>query len=124
MPTEQIHRKRDYISDFKQQFFLLVLMSSCWISEVLSIVIPPMELWAVTDLLNSLQGVFIFFIFVVTRSKRKHLKKKFPLLFKIARQLCTAVGDCCCQGGQQSCLAPLNSFTSQVSRKLSDSSIA
>ncbi|KAG0721459.1 hypothetical protein GWK47_046441 [Chionoecetes opilio] len=98
-------------------------MLSCWVTVFLGMVIPPMELWTVTELLNSLQGVLIFCIFVANRSRRKHMKKKFPLPFKIARQLCTAVGDCCCQGGQQTCLAPLNSFTSQVSRKLSNSSV-
>ncbi|XP_050694667.1 uncharacterized protein LOC126984708 isoform X4 [Eriocheir sinensis] len=83
--TEQTHRKRDAVSDFKQQFSLLVLMSSCWVTEVLSWLIPPPELWRVTDLLNSLQGFFVFFIFVARyRCKRNRLKKKFPLCFKMA----------------------------------------
>lgn len=120
---EHTHRKRDYISDFKQQFSLLVLMSFCWVTELLSSLIPPLEMWAATDLLNTLQGFFIFFIFLANRSKRKHLKKKFPLIFKIAHHLRSAIRQCCCPGGKEVCLAPLSSFTSQVSRKLSSSSV-
>ncbi|KAK8393856.1 hypothetical protein O3P69_006881 [Scylla paramamosain] len=82
VPTEHIHRKRDYMSNFKQQFSLLVMMSLCWVSELLSLLIPPPEMWAATDTLNTLQGFFIFVIFLANRSKRKHLKKKFPLLFE------------------------------------------
>lgn len=121
--TEQTHRKRDAVSDFKQQFSLLVLMSSCWVTEVLSWLIPPPELWSATDILNSLQGFFIFVIFVANRSKRKHLKRKFPLPFKMARRLGESVRQCCCQGSEVACLSPVSSFTSQISRKLSSSSV-
>lgn len=125
-PTEQIHRKRDYISDFKQQFSLLVMMSLCWVSELLSWFIPPLEMWAATDTLNTLQGFFLFVIFLANRSKRKHLKKKFPLLFKFGNQIRKVLCHCCCcccPGAKETCLAPLGSFTSQVSRKLSSSSL-
>lgn len=135
-------------------------MSSCWVTEVLSWLIPPPELWYVlwilmyskkweflkeysmyfsffllklkekysihrsaTDMLNSLQGFFIFVIFVANRSKRKHLKRKFPLPFKMARRLGESVRQCCCQGSEAACLSPASSLTSQISRKLSSSSV-
>lgn len=91
--------KEDFMSDFKQHFALLLLMSSCWVAEVLSSLIPPPELWALMDLLNSLQGVFIFVFFVANRRKRKYLKKKIPLPFNIAHDLRNALRRCCCRGG-------------------------
>ncbi|XP_042878725.1 uncharacterized protein LOC122257495 [Penaeus japonicus] len=75
-------RKRNYYSEFKTKFLLLALMSSCWVAEVLSWQIPPAELWALTDVINTLQGFFIFVIFIQDRDKRQHLKEKFPSLFR------------------------------------------
>ncbi|XP_045114800.1 uncharacterized protein LOC123506620 isoform X2 [Portunus trituberculatus] len=95
-PNEQIHRRRDYISE------------------------------ALTDTLNTLQGFFLFIIFIANRSKRKHLKKKFPLVFKFWNQIRKVLRHCCCwccPDAKETCLAPLGSLTSQVSRKLSSSSI-
>ncbi|XP_047476466.1 uncharacterized protein LOC125030472 [Penaeus chinensis] len=57
-----VHSKRNYYSEFKTKFLLLALMSSCWVADVLSWQIPPPELWALTDILNTLQGFFIFVI--------------------------------------------------------------
>nr|XP_027232012.1 uncharacterized protein LOC113823541 [Penaeus vannamei] len=57
-----VHTKRNYYSEFKTKFLLLALMSSCWVTEVLSWQIPPAELWALTDIFNTLQGFFIFVI--------------------------------------------------------------
>ncbi|XP_037779956.1 LOW QUALITY PROTEIN: uncharacterized protein LOC119576370 [Penaeus monodon] len=78
-----VHSKRNYYSEFKTKFLLLALMSSCWVAEVLSWQIKPAEIWALTDILNTLQGFFIFVVFMQDRQKRQHLKEKFPNLFKI-----------------------------------------
>ncbi|XP_063871137.1 probable G-protein coupled receptor Mth-like 1 isoform X2 [Scylla paramamosain] len=129
--TEKIHRKRDYVSDFKQQFSLLVLMSLCWVSELLSWLIPLPEMWATTDTLNTLQGFFIFVIFIANRSKRKHLKKKFPLIFKFANRIRNVIRQCCCccTGEQKTCLAQFDSFkrtllSSFIASKFSRSSLS
>ncbi|XP_071526553.1 probable G-protein coupled receptor Mth-like 1 [Panulirus ornatus] len=84
---EPRHRKQHYISEFKQQFFLLVVMAGCWVTEILSWKIPPFEIWAVTDILNSLQGLFIFVIFIANRSKRRHIMKKFRKIPVAGKQL-------------------------------------
>ncbi|XP_045114085.1 probable G-protein coupled receptor Mth-like 1 isoform X2 [Portunus trituberculatus] len=94
--TEQIHRKRDYISE------------------------------ALTDTLNTLQGFFLFVIFIANRSKRKRLKKKFPLVFKFWDQIGKVLRHWCCwwyPGAKESCLAPLGNLTSQFGRTLSSSFI-
>ncbi|MPC17547.1 putative G-protein coupled receptor Mth-like 1 [Portunus trituberculatus] len=126
IPKEHIRRKRDYISNFKQQFSLLVVMSLCWVTEILSWLIPPPEMWALTDTVNTLQGFFVFVIFIANRGKHKHLKKKFPLVFKFWNQIRKVFRHCCCwccPDAKETCLAPLSSLTSQVSKKLSSSSI-
>ena len=78
---------------------------------------------AITDLLNTLQGFFIFFIFITNRSKREHLERKFPMFFKIVHYLRKRLGQCCCLGDKVACLVPFSSFSSQASRKLSSSSV-
>lgn len=73
-------------------------------------------------MLNSLQGVFIFVLFTTNRTKRKHLKRKFLLLFKMAYYFRGTAQKCCCQGSEVTCTLPVSSFTSQISRNLSSSS--
>ncbi|XP_063604652.1 uncharacterized protein LOC134780098 [Penaeus indicus] len=77
-----VHSKQNYYSEFKTKFSLLALMSSCWVADVLSWQIPPPELWALTDTLNTLQGFFIFVIFMQDRQKRQHLKEKLLNLLR------------------------------------------
>lgn len=89
-PLAHRHHKRDHVSEFKQQFLLLVLMASCWVAEVLSWKISPSEMWALTDILNNLQGFFIFVIFMANRSKRRHISEKFPKLSKAGNRLKSA----------------------------------
>ncbi|MPC42709.1 hypothetical protein E2C01_036337 [Portunus trituberculatus] len=101
-------------------------MSLCWVTEILSWFISPLELWALTDTLNTLQGFFLFVIFIANRSKRKRLKKKFPLVFKFWDQIGKVLRHCCCwwyPGAKESCLAPLGNLTSQFGRTLSSSFI-
>ncbi|KAK7019782.1 hypothetical protein SK128_015383 [Halocaridina rubra] len=67
--------------EFKTKFSLMTLMCICWIAEILSWKIPPIEIWAFTDVLNSLQGFFIFVIFLSYRKNRKTLKRLHPKLY-------------------------------------------
>lgn len=80
---------------------------------------------ALTDVLNTLQGFFIFVIFVANRSKRRHLKERFPELFMVAKQLKVTFQKVksfvLCKNVMS--IFPVNIITSQVSRKLSSSSV-
>ncbi|XP_068236940.1 G-protein coupled receptor Mth2-like [Palaemon carinicauda] len=78
MPSRQIN---DHVHDFNQKLKIFILTATCWVTEILSWKIPPLEIWALTDTLNSLQGFFLFTILLSNSNKRKHLKKKFPRLF-------------------------------------------
>ncbi|KAK3868174.1 hypothetical protein Pcinc_026417 [Petrolisthes cinctipes] len=89
--AEQTNRKRDSVADFKQQFSLLVLMCVCWVTEILSWKIPPPELWALGDILNALQGFFVFVIVISNRRKRMFMKKKFPWIFSLVKKVMLAV---------------------------------
>ncbi|CAL4189814.1 unnamed protein product, partial [Meganyctiphanes norvegica] len=83
MPEEST-RMNQYLATFWPQFYLLVLMSASWLTELLSFLIGPEELWAPTDLLNTLQGVFVFFVFLTHHEKRALLKGELPRLLKIS----------------------------------------
>ncbi|KAK3872656.1 hypothetical protein Pcinc_022268 [Petrolisthes cinctipes] len=125
--AEHKYRRRDYVADFKQQFSLLVLMSICWVTEVLSWKIPPLEMWAPTDILNTLQGFFVFIIFVANRSKRKHLKKKFPTVFvgvKIVTSVLVKIkGAFMFTDSKGKAVSPINLLTSSIGRKISTTSL-
>ncbi|XP_068236885.1 uncharacterized protein [Palaemon carinicauda] len=73
------------IQDFSTKLKLFSLLVFCWITEVLSWKIPPMELWALTDILNGLQGLLIFIIFLLNRHKRALVEERFPLPFNLVR---------------------------------------
>ncbi|KAK4297995.1 hypothetical protein Pmani_029618 [Petrolisthes manimaculis] len=125
--AEHKYRRRDYVADFKQQFSLLVLMSICWVTEVLSWKIPPLVMWAATDILNTLQGFFVFIIFVANRSKRKHLKKKFPTVF-VGVKIVTSVlikikGAFMLIDSNGKEVSPINLLTSTIGRKISTTSL-
>ncbi|XP_033229424.1 probable G-protein coupled receptor Mth-like 1 isoform X2 [Belonocnema kinseyi] len=59
---------------------LILVMGVTWIFEIIAFFTEPHhEAWVLTDVLNSLQGVIIFIIFVVTRKRvRKLLAQKKP----------------------------------------------
>nr|XP_027233461.1 uncharacterized protein LOC113824897 [Penaeus vannamei] len=121
-----VHTKRNYYSEFKTKFLLLALMSSCWVTEVLSWQIPPAELWALTDIFNTLQGFFIFVIFMQDRQKRQHLKEKFPNLFRIFKNIILTFGKLKHFLGCSPCSVGTFSpytYISTLNRKLSSSSI-
>ncbi|XP_047476636.1 probable G-protein coupled receptor Mth-like 3 [Penaeus chinensis] len=67
---------RVHLDAYWQRFSLFTLMAVCWVTEVLSWKIPPAGLWIVTDLLNSLQGLAVFLIFLLSKKKR-HLVVEF-----------------------------------------------
>ncbi|KAK4303711.1 hypothetical protein Pmani_024302 [Petrolisthes manimaculis] len=125
--VEHKYRRRDYVADFKQQFSLLVLTSICWVTEVLSWKIPPFVMWAPTDILNTLQGFFVFIIFVANRSKRKHLKKKFPTVFvgvKIVTSVLVKIkGAFMFTDSKGKAVSPINLLTSSFGRKISTTSL-
>ncbi|XP_042230320.1 probable G-protein coupled receptor Mth-like 1 isoform X2 [Homarus americanus] len=94
---EQTYRRRDYIAE------------------------------AVTDVLNTLQGFFIMVIFLANKSKRRQLKKKYPGIFVAAKQLFLVLQKVAsfimCKNINGRSFSSDNCITSQVSRKLSTSSI-
>jgi hypothetical protein len=57
---------------------IVFVMGIPWLFEFLSYIFPnPRELWIVTDVINSLQGLFIFIIFVLNRKVLTGLGTKF-----------------------------------------------
>ncbi|CAL4094490.1 unnamed protein product [Meganyctiphanes norvegica] len=76
------------IAGFWQQFYLLILVAGLWLTEILSFSTKyffpnsPEELWAPTDIMNSLQGVLVFFVFLTHHRKRALLKEKLPELLE------------------------------------------
>ncbi|XP_068232365.1 probable G-protein coupled receptor Mth-like 1 [Palaemon carinicauda] len=83
----------DCVKDFHQKLKLFAISVFCWATEFLSSIIPPEEIWAPTDILNALQGLFIFIIIMANSNKRKLIKKRFPLPFRLARR-CSAALRC------------------------------
>ncbi|XP_071526289.1 probable G-protein coupled receptor Mth-like 10 [Panulirus ornatus] len=81
------HPRQNHISNFKQQFFLLVLTLVCWSCELLSWKIRHPEVWMFTDVLNALQGFFIFVIFMANGNKRRQLAEKYPNLFSKVKHI-------------------------------------
>ncbi|XP_066958761.1 probable G-protein coupled receptor Mth-like 1 [Macrobrachium rosenbergii] len=66
---------RRNVNKFWQSFSLFALMVLCWITEILSWKIPPKSLWVPTDIINTLQGFFIFLLFLKNKTKREILKE-------------------------------------------------
>lgn len=55
-----------FLFRFKQCLILFVVMGLNWTLELVSFLVRgPPQVWLVTDILNTLQGVIIFFVFVV-----------------------------------------------------------
>ncbi|CAL4115372.1 unnamed protein product, partial [Meganyctiphanes norvegica] len=107
-------RKYDFFSAFWQRFYLLVLVAVCWLTEILSWKIPPEELWAPTDMLNNLQGVFVCFVFLTNHNKRNLLKEKLPKLFQFS--------DICVKNAKIA-RNSINTSTRKLSKKMSSASI-
>ncbi|XP_047477003.1 probable G-protein coupled receptor Mth-like 1 [Penaeus chinensis] len=62
---------RTHLDAFWQRFSLFGLSVLCWVTEFLSRLIQPQEVWIVTDIINSLQGVIVFIIFITSKKKRR-----------------------------------------------------
>ncbi|XP_037074765.1 G-protein coupled receptor Mth2-like [Pollicipes pollicipes] len=60
---------------FKIYVNLFIVMGITWIAEALSIHLGPKELWFVTDVINSLQGFFIFLLFTLRQNTRKTIRR-------------------------------------------------
>ncbi|XP_063607692.1 probable G-protein coupled receptor Mth-like 4 [Penaeus indicus] len=68
---------RNHIDASWQRFSLFCLMALCWVTEILSWKIYPLEMWIPTDVINSLQGFIVFVIFVTSRKKREIVKRSW-----------------------------------------------
>ncbi|XP_063604664.1 uncharacterized protein LOC134780107 [Penaeus indicus] len=118
-----VHSKRNYYSEFKTKFLLLALISSCWVPDVLSWQIPSVEFRALTNILNTLQGFFMFVIFLHDRQKRQHLKEKFPNLFRFFENIFSKLKHFLrCSSCSAKTFSPYTCI-STLNRKLSLSSI-
>ncbi|XP_027206853.2 probable G-protein coupled receptor Mth-like 2 [Penaeus vannamei] len=62
---------RNHLEAFWQRFSLFCVSVLCWVTEFLSFLIQAPEIWIVTDIINSLQGVIVFFIFITSKKKRR-----------------------------------------------------
>lgn len=118
--TKTSRQITDHVQEFKQKLLLFFLMAMCWVTEILSWKIPPPELWALTDTLNSLQGLFIFIILLSSRNKRTMIEEKFPQPFRIARKtlkLSKKIKKKLMGGDEISLPQSVNSFASTMSQK-------
>ncbi|XP_066983526.1 uncharacterized protein [Macrobrachium rosenbergii] len=122
MPSRQI---TDHVHDFNQKLKIFILMATCWVTELLSWKIPPLELWALTDTLNCLQGFFLFIILLSNSNKRKHLEERYPRIFAWITKSTRfpTVVKRWLQNGIKVSLSPVSSFTSSISRQLSNSTV-
>ncbi|XP_068236929.1 uncharacterized protein [Palaemon carinicauda] len=114
----------DHVHDFNQKLKIFILVATCWVTEILSWKIPPPELWALTDTLNSLQGFFLFIILLSNSNKRKHLKK-FLRLFLWLEKSNTFPANMkkWLQNSVNCTISPMSSLTSSISSQFSNSSI-
>ncbi|XP_042878364.1 probable G-protein coupled receptor Mth-like 3 [Penaeus japonicus] len=62
---------RNHLQSFWQRFSLFCLSVLCWVTEFLSGMSLKQEVWVVTDIINSLQGFIVFFIFFTSKKKRR-----------------------------------------------------
>ncbi|XP_063607694.1 probable G-protein coupled receptor Mth-like 2 [Penaeus indicus] len=68
---------RSHLDAFWQRFSLFCLMALCWVTEILSWKIYPLEMWIPTDVINSLQGFIVFVIFMRSRKKREIVRQSW-----------------------------------------------
>ncbi|XP_068245907.1 G-protein coupled receptor Mth2-like [Palaemon carinicauda] len=81
------------VEKFWQSFNLFSLMVLCWVTEILSWKIPPESLWIPTDIINTLQGFFIFLFFLRIKKKREILKAALLSFSEKARKLSGSDGS-------------------------------
>ncbi|CAL4229562.1 unnamed protein product, partial [Meganyctiphanes norvegica] len=78
---------------FWHRFYLLVMVSVFWVTDLLAWVVPPKEIWLPTGILNNLQGVLVFFVFLTHRTKRAALKEQLPKLLKVSNMMINNVDN-------------------------------
>ncbi|KAK4872481.1 hypothetical protein RN001_014510 [Aquatica leii] len=62
---------------YRSAFLLLTLKSICWITEIISLILDSGEsIWLAVDIVNSIQGLIVFIIFVAHPSVGKKLFRK------------------------------------------------
>ncbi|XP_076058493.1 G-protein coupled receptor Mth2-like [Oratosquilla oratoria] len=66
---------RTHLQEFWQRFGIFSVMAICWIFEILSWKIGHADAWAFTDMLNCLQGFFVFVVFICNKNKRALVAK-------------------------------------------------
>ncbi|XP_022197924.2 G-protein coupled receptor Mth2 [Nilaparvata lugens] len=77
-PVSQKTALQRRLDMFKQCAFLFVVMGVNWFAELISWALGgPSQVWFVTDVLNTLQGVIIFIIFVLYVPRAKRLAMQF-----------------------------------------------
>ncbi|XP_064110939.1 uncharacterized protein LOC135218505 isoform X2 [Macrobrachium nipponense] len=84
---------RRNVERFWQSFNLFALMALCWVTEILSWKIPPEPLWIPTDIINTLQGFFIFLFFLRLKTKRDIVKEAILSFSEKARKLSRSEGN-------------------------------
>ncbi|XP_068209578.1 probable G-protein coupled receptor Mth-like 1 isoform X1 [Palaemon carinicauda] len=78
----QKNKARKHLALFRQRLSIFAMMAICWFTEVLSLKIPPKEAWVVTDILNTLQGVIVFIIFMASKQKRQLVQAGMKKIFR------------------------------------------
>ncbi|XP_066958716.1 uncharacterized protein [Macrobrachium rosenbergii] len=84
---------RRNVEKFWQSFNLFALMALCWVTEILSWQIPPEQLWIPTDIMNTLQGFFIFLFFLRIKTKREIVREAILSFSEKARKLSRSEGN-------------------------------
>ncbi|XP_076036772.1 uncharacterized protein LOC143022433 [Oratosquilla oratoria] len=75
-PSKIQYYNRAHLREFWYRFSFYSIMAMCWAAEVLSWwLVTPKEVWNITDILNTLQGLFVFVIFMANKQKRVFLLK-------------------------------------------------
>lgn len=73
---------RSHLEAFWQRFTFFILMVLVWSTDVMAFHIPPREIWIVSGVVNSLQGFWVFLIFMSSRKRREmviYILKRGPL---------------------------------------------
>ncbi|CAL4173338.1 unnamed protein product, partial [Meganyctiphanes norvegica] len=86
-------RKSKILAKFWPRFYLQALICGCWVTKILGMSFPPLELWGLVDTVNQFQGVFIFFIFLTHQDKRALMKEKIPMLLKFSKLVMKETDD-------------------------------
>ncbi|XP_037094717.1 G-protein coupled receptor Mth2-like [Pollicipes pollicipes] len=73
--TQMVRKKKTGVERLKIYVNLFIVMGIAWITEALSTYLGPKYLWYITDVINSLQGFFIFLLFTMRGRTRKIIRR-------------------------------------------------